>query len=136
MVGVNIVFVLINNIKITDAMDVVLILIGILFGILNLILFFKLWGMCNDVADMKERLKGAFPTKEEKRTIDIAEKQQAQADGAGFNIGDNVIYEPMKRKMIIKEITENGMLVCISYKQNGKEEYEGTYKPEQVKILD
>ena len=122
--------------------DVTLIIMAI-FGVLSLILFFKVWGMCNDVSDMKERIKEAFPTEEEKRRIDIAgkwqaqaERKQAQANGTGFNVGDSVIYEPMNRKMIVKEITNDGMLVCVSYKQNGKEEYEGTYRPEQVKILD
>jgi hypothetical protein len=35
--------------------------------------------------------------------------------------------------MVIKEITPDGSFVCVSYKPDGKEEDEGTYKPGQVK---
>ena len=117
-------------------------IILLIFGVLQIILFFKIWGMCNDIADMKERFKSVCPTEEEKRVATLVEKQEKTFNPeqktvvhntTGFNVGDNVIYEPMNRKMIIKEITKDGMLVCISYKKNGREEYEGTYKPEQVK---
>ncbi|MBO5676696.1 MAG: hypothetical protein J6S02_00970, partial [Bacteroidaceae bacterium] len=81
------------------------------------------------------------PTEEEKKINALIEKQksisatnhEAINNTAPFNVGENVIYEPMNRKMIIKEITKDGLLVCISYKPNGNEEYEGTYKPEKVK---
>ena len=123
-------------------MELLIGVISIIFGILSLVLFFKVWGMCNDVADMKDRLRKAFPTEQEQRESGLAERYQAKQNDekgndayntTGFNVGDNVIYEPMNRKMIVKEITNNGMLVCVSYKKDGKEEYEGSYKPEQVK---
>ena len=63
------------------------------------------------------------------------EKVLKEAKLSLFNIGDNVIYEPMNRKMIIKEFTNDWRIVCVSY-NNGKEEYEGTYKPEQIKKID
>ena len=97
--------------------------------------------MTNDIAEMNARFKAICPTEEEKKINALIEKQnstnetntEAINNTKMLNIGDNVIYEPMNRKMIIKEITKEGLLVCISYKPNGKEEYEGTYKPEQVK---
>ena len=122
-------------------MDVLLSIVLLVFGILQVILFFKIWGMTNDIAEMNARFKAIFPTEEEKKINALIEKQNtannantgAIYDAKEYNVGDNVIYEPMNRKMIIKEITKEGLLVCISYKPNGKEEYEGTYKPEQVK---
>ena len=122
-------------------MDVLLSIVLLVFGILQVILFFKIWGMTNDIAEMNARFKAIFPTEEEKKINALIEKQnstnetntEAINNTKVLNIGDNVIYEPMNRKMIIKEITKEGLLVCISYKPNGKEEYEGTYKPEQVK---
>lgn len=122
-------------------MEILLSIISIVFGILSIILFFKIWGMTNDIAEMNARFKAICPTEEEKKINALIEKQNiannantgAIYDAKEYNVGDNVIYEPMNRKMIIKEITEAGLLVCISYKANGKEEYEGTYKPEQVK---
>ena len=122
-------------------MDVLLSIVLLVFGILQVILFFKIWGMTNDIAEMNARFKAIFPTEEEKKINALIEKQnstnetntEAINNTKVLNVGDNVIYEPMSRKMIIKEITKEGLLVCISYKPNGKEEYEGTYKPEQVK---
>ena len=79
--------------------------------------------------------------KERKKIIEDEKRQEEEikslkeAKLALFNIGDNVIYEPMNRKMIIKEFTNDWRIVCVSYK-NGKEEYEGTYKPEQIKKAD
>ena len=122
-------------------MDTLLSIVLFVFGILQVILFFKIWGMTNDIAEMNARFKAICPTEEEKKINALIEKQNTTNntntgviyDVKECNVGDNVIYEPMNRKMIIKEITEDGLLVCISYKANGKEEYEGTYKPEQVK---
>ena len=103
-----------------------------------------MWGMCNDVAEMKERFKAICPTEYEKKSVELYEKQQkvfqpktnpVVNNKSDFKVGDNVIYDPMNRKMIIKEITNDGKFVCISYKKDGSEEYEGTYKPEQIKLL-
>ncbi len=124
-------------------MEILLSIILLVFGILQVILFFKIWGMTNDIAEMNARFKAICPTEEEKKINALIEKQnsanntntEAINNTEELNIGDNVIYEPMNRKMIIKEITKEGLLVCISYKENGKEEYEGTYKPKQVKRL-
>ena len=38
------------------SMEVVYCLIGVIFGVLNLILFFKIWGMTNDVKELKYAL--------------------------------------------------------------------------------
>lgn len=121
--------------------SVLTLIVSIAFAILGIILFFKVWGMCNDVAEICFRLKKAFPTDAEKKAAEWLQKQQEDNvapesnGGVALKVGDNVIYEPMNRKMIIKSITPEGLLVCISYKQDGKEEYEGTYKPSQVKNL-
>ena len=124
-----------------EFLNFIILIVSIVFGILQIILFFKIWGMTNDIAEMNARFKSICPTEEEKKINALIEKQNttnntntgAIYDAKEYNVGDNIIYEPMNRKMIIKEITEDGLLVCISYKANGKEEYEGTYKPEQVK---
>lgn len=128
-----------------EEFTIIFAVILLIFGVLQIILFFKIWGMCDNIADMKKRFKEAYPTKEEQRIIELMgtlQKTIVDTDTAAvvenatsFNVGDNVIYEPMDRKMIVKEITRDGMLVCISYKKDGSEEYEGAYKPEQVKKL-
>lgn len=37
-------------------MEIVFCFIGFIFGVLNLILFFKIWGMTNDVKELKDAL--------------------------------------------------------------------------------
>lgn len=37
-----------------NALSIIITLISVVAGVLQIILFFKVWGMCNDVADMKE----------------------------------------------------------------------------------
>lgn len=117
---------------------VLLSIVSFVFGVLGIILFFKVWGMCNDVDEICTRIKKAFPTEEEKRAAEWLNKQGGDVtsesrDMAPLKVGDDVIYEPMNRKMVIKEITPDGSFVCVSYKPDGKEEDEGTYKPGQVK---
>lgn len=44
-----------------DTLFIVLTIIGLIFGILQIILFFKIWGMTNDVKKIKEEfLKREF----------------------------------------------------------------------------
>ena len=125
-------------------MDMFLVVLSIVWSVLCIILFFKVWGMCNDVAEMKDRFAKVFPTDDEKKAMALQQKsyigstsnaEQEATEINGFKVGDSVIYEPMDRRMIIKRIGSNGLLQCVSYKSNGKEEYEGTYKPEQVRKL-
>lgn len=126
-------------------MDNIILIAGIAFAILQIILFFKIWGMCDNIADIRQRLKLTFPNEQEKietankakyQTQDAEDKNTTATSIDGFKIGDKVIYEPANRKMIIKEISKDGKLVCVSYKPNGKEEYEGAYLPTQVKSLE
>jgi hypothetical protein len=121
-----------------EILSVIMLIAYIVFGILGIVLFFKVWGMCNDVADICSRIRMTFPTDVEKKAVEWLKKQDVNIasepnEGAPLMVGDNVIYEPMNRKMIIKEITPEGLFICVSYKQNGKEEYEGTYKSGQIK---
>ena len=37
-------------------MSIIVILISLVYGILSLILFFKVWGMTNDIRELKETL--------------------------------------------------------------------------------
>jgi hypothetical protein len=125
-------------------MEIFLAVVSIVWSVLCIILFFKVWGMCNDVAEMKDRFAKVFPTDDEKKAMALQQKsyigstsnaEQEATEINDFKVGDSVIYEPMNRRMIIKRIGSNGLLQCVSYKPDGKEEYEGTYKPEQVKKL-
>lgn len=97
--------------------------------------------MTNDVREIKERLTRVFPTEDEKKYIEQqksvknTEEVVSKIDGE-FAVGETVRYAPMNRIMIVKRIQENGDVECVSYKQNGKEEAEGVYKPVQIEHCD
>ena len=121
-----------------ESLSIILTLVSIAVSVLQIILFFKIWGMCNDVAEMNDRLKSAMLTDEEKMAREWIRKQSLNEPPVvrkveGFAVGDNVIYEPMNRRMIIGEITPEGLLSCFSYRQDGTKEDEGKYKPYQLR---
>lgn len=121
-----------------ESLSIVLTLVSIAFCILQIILFFKVWGMCNDVAEMNDRMKSVLVTDEEKMAREWLRKQRLNEPPVvrkveDFAVGDNVIYEPMNRRMIIGEITPEGLLACFSYRQDGTVEDEGKYKPYQLR---
>ena len=96
---------------------------------------------------MKERFKTFCPTVEEKiamekMVMDLMKKQHKTLNSESevsntesLKVGDIVIYEPMNKRMMIKEITDEGMLFCVSYSNNGINEKDGPYKPEQVRKI-
>ena len=51
-------------------------IVCILFCVLGIILFFKVWRMCNDVAEMNERLKSVLLSEEEKMAKEWLRKQR------------------------------------------------------------
>lgn len=62
-------------------MEAFMVLVLIVVGILNIILFFKIWGMTNNVREMRDyflREKDA--------------KSNAEKDDYFFNIGEKVVY--------------------------------------------
>lgn len=113
---------------------VILYIFGIIWSILSIILFFKIWGACNNIADIKERLENNFKTKaedwSEASNINSTTPSQSTADSK-FKVGDVVIYPPMQRVMTIKSITVQG-IECFSINKKGREEFEGVYNEEQI----
>lgn len=51
------------NLLTTIIMEEFTLILAIVFGFLSLILFFKVWGMCNNVRDIKEHLEAASKPK-------------------------------------------------------------------------
>lgn len=45
-----------------NIMEQFLVLIAIAFGFLSIVLFFKVWGMCNDVRKIRKHFVSGFPT--------------------------------------------------------------------------
>ena len=101
--------------------------VGVVWGILNVVLFFKIWSMCNDVKKLTERVLSI--TQKEQDNVNEARKQKLSETRT---IGEWVVYPPAKRVMLIKEVTPDGMYKCVEINKNGEEEPAGIYKPSQV----
>ena len=118
-------------------MEILIEILSIVFFILGLILFFKVWGMTNDVREIKERLTEVFPTEGEKKHIELQnalkpKEDEETAANSVFSIGETVRYAPMNRVMVVKSIHPDGKIECVSFKKDGKEEFEGLYEPGQI----
>lgn len=80
-------------------------IIIIVFGILQIILFFKLWGMTNDIKEIKNKYVGK---------VIVPEVNTFHNPNIAFNIGDIVIYTKTGDKFRIDEIAGENIYKCSS----------------------
>lgn len=78
----------------------------IIFGILQIILFFKLWGMTNNIFEIKELIKKY--SIEEK----ASQKPQKSTIKMDIQIEDLVVELKSKRQLKVVDITEDGRFQC------------------------
>ena len=97
-------------------MEDLLIIIGSIWGILNIILFFKLWGMTNDVSAIKKLLETS------KDRIDNKTKSK-------FNVGNRVMAKSYNGVMEIIDIYDDGSYNCIDVNSN---EIVGVFKENEL----
>lgn len=108
-----------------------IILIGLVFGILQIVLFFKVWQMTNDIKEFKEMYKIVHSDKIKiRRTpIDIPPTKEKQAintlhiDAVVVRISDN-------KTMTIRNITNEG-----KYSYYSGLRKEGEYTKDEIKPL-
>lgn len=81
-------------------------IIIIVFGILQIILFFKLWGMTNNIFEIKEMIKKY--SIEEK----VNPKKQKTITETDIQIEDLVIELKNRRQLKVVDITEDGKFQC------------------------
>ena len=98
-------------------METFIILIILIFGILQLILFFKIWGMTNDI---RERYFSSTTSPKKKMPTQPTE----------FNIGELVVEIKTNKQMRIKEITEDGKYSCYT---GGGASHEGDFTASEIK---
>lgn len=101
-------------------METFIILIIFIFGILQLILFFKIWGMTNDIREIKEKYLSSTDPK----------KSISPAQSTEFSIGELVVETKTNRQMRIKEITEDGKYSCYT---GGGASHEGDFTASEIK---
>lgn len=103
-------------------METFIILVILIFGILQLILFFKIWGMTNDIREIKEKYLSSTDPK----------KSVLPAQPTEFSIGELVVEIKTNKQMRIKEITEDGKYSCYT---GGGASHEGNFTAAEIKLF-
>lgn len=101
-------------------MGALLSLVAVLFGILQIILFFKIWGMTNDIREIKEKYLSSTDPK----------KNVSPAQPTEFNVDELVVHIKTNKQMRIKEITEDGKYSCYT---GGGASHEGDFTASEIK---
>jgi hypothetical protein len=108
-----------------ESMELLVLIIAFIFGILNLILFFKIWGMTDDVRVIKRYLlsRGENETnyQPESTSQDVQDCQEAEQDGK-FRVGDLVVNIKTGKQMRVKRIFD-GRYACCSQGGNFDDGY-------------
>ena len=90
-------------------------ILGIVWAILNIILFFKLWGMTNDVAIIKEHLTKSANIQD---LNNEEKKQPIKVDSSyKYKIGDIVMHDSYDKEMRIFKIHADGSAICLDNKK-------------------
>lgn len=93
-------------------MDLILSVILIVFGVLQIMLFFKIWGMTNDVRKIKEKYLGGIIQKDivsQKNIVEI----NPEINNSLYNIGDRVIILKTGKEATINSIdSDNDLYEC------------------------
>lgn len=97
-------------------------IIFVVFAILQIILFFKIWGMTNDVRVIKESLLAR--TREES-------PNREKVVSSSFSIGALVVDNAKGKQMRVKEI-KDGKYACYS---NGGITFEGLFDESEIKLF-
>lgn len=116
---------------------VIVYLIVVVWGVLNIVLFFKIWGMTNDVSAIKEYLAKtrfnsdvAITTQNNPNDNDNMETEAPVPPKEPLKKGDRVRHTTYytDRVMIIGEINSDGSCMCL----NEKGETFGTFSIEKL----
>ena len=98
-------------------MEVLTVILALVWSILCIILFFKVWKMCNNVQKIKDYLIEDL----------IRKNYESSKEILGLRPGD-LVYDHYNRLCRIKNVTEDGKLLCEVLNENR----EITINPEKV----
>ena len=122
-------------------METLLAIIFIVFGVLQIILFFKIWGMTNDVRNIKEMYESEREAhyRNLDRTTHKAESQEgSDLSISKFSVGDLVVHIKTGKQMRIKNInvdnihSNNDTYSCYS---GGGVYHEGDFLASELKLF-
>ena len=98
--------------------------IGILVGVVQIILFIKIWIMTNDVREIKEKYLSSDNRKQVIPTTNVSSR---------FNVNDLVVEIATGKQMRIKAITVDGKYSCFT---GGGTVHVGNFDASEIKLLD
>lgn len=89
-------------------------IVMLVFGILQIVLFFKLWGMTNDVGQIKYLLSNLSTQNAAaiKKPQDLEQTSSEQKVVGEWPVGTLVVHTATWQQMRIKEITPDHKYVC------------------------
>ncbi|MBR6338689.1 MAG: hypothetical protein IKR63_00965 [Alloprevotella sp.] len=110
-------------------MEVIAIFLGLAWGILNLILFFKIWGATNDIAEMRDMMRNFVSSPstvytQTPNTVSSFEQQTNNVTKEGMTSaqtmsnlrlkpGDYIIRNFDNKEYKIEEVRQDGVLVYL-----------------------
>ncbi len=100
-------------------------IVMLVFGILQVILFFKIWGMTNDVNEIKLVFKDYVKSKNANQS-ELASKSE-------IKVGDLVVELKNERQLKVKNITESGKFEC---SVAGSTIDAGTFSSDEIELFD
>lgn len=113
-------------------MDIIYNIIVLIGAILQIILFFKIWGATNDIRKMREKMCGTahVPVREEKAAEPVRRESPAtKKNDAPFSVGEWVTSrDNTERIMYIVSIDEDGDYQC----STPEGEYTGTFRKDDL----
>ena len=107
-------------------MEPIAVILLVVWGILNIILFFKIWGATNDIAEMrnmmhsyttpqiKDKIASSVPSTEEQEVKDTEDVVQPNMmKNLNLKAGDYVIRNIDNKEYKIEEIRPDGVLIYV-----------------------
>lgn len=91
-------------------MEIFLSILALIWSVLCLILFFKIWGMTNDVKEIKGHLLHSQVLAQ--KVVPPEPKETVLSRERNINKGDVVINLRNGKEIIVDEINEDGSFVC------------------------
>lgn len=112
------------------AIPVIIYIILIVFAILQLILFFKVWGATNDIRKIRNEVCKTTQVQEEKPTApEVRKPTTSTQKGNNFNVGDWVTTKDSPdRVLYIDRLNNVGEFVC----KTTDGEIAGTFRESQL----
>lgn len=85
-------------------------IIIIVFGILQIILFFKVWGMTNNVSEMKNMMELFLRKEFQEKHLTTNQNNKLESD---IKVEDLVVELKNERQLKVVSITDSGEFECI-----------------------